>query len=72
MDTVAHSLTRTDLRNAGGVRGSLCNLFPNQFLIAQALIIYTKVKKLVEVEVVLHQKADIACLELHSLVAQDL
>ena len=58
--------------HCSGVLGSLRNLFPNQLLVAESLVVYAKVEQLVEVKVVLHQKANVAGLELHGLVAEDL
>lgn len=48
------------------------NFLSDQVLVAKSLIIDTQVKELVEVEVVLHQKANVARLELHAIVAKDL
>jgi len=48
----------------------LRNFLSDKILVAQALIIDSEVEELVEVEVVFHQKADVARLELHGGVTE--
>lgn len=48
------------------------NFLSDKVLIAKALIIDAEVEELVEVEIMFHEEANVARLELHGLVAKDL
>ena len=72
VDIVAGALARANRGDAGRIFGSLSNFFADHFLIAQSLIVDALAEELVEVKVVLHKEANVAGLELHSLVALDL
>ena len=69
---VTSTFTRADRDDGGGILCSLRNFLSNRLLVTQTLVIYSKTEKLVEVEVVLHEEANVACLELHGSVAHDL
>ena len=69
---VTSTFTRAYGYNARWILSSLRNFLSNRLLVAQSLVIHTLTHKLVEVEVVLHEEANVACLELHALVPHDL
>ena len=72
VDIVAGALACANRGDAGRIFGPLSDFFADNFLIAQSLIVDTLAEELVEVKVVLHKEANVAGLELHSLVALDL
>ena len=54
-----------------GILKPLLTLLAHKVFVAQALIVDPMAKELVEVKVMLHQKSDVACFELHRLVSKN-
>ena len=71
VDVVARALAGADRYNGGWILGSLRNFLSDHLLVTQSLVIDSKAEKLVEVEVVLHQEANVARFELHRLISKD-
>lgn len=60
-----------DGRNDGcGIFCSLCDFFFDKILVTQALVIDPKIEELIKVEIVFHEKSDVARFELHGGVAE--
>ena len=57
--------------DTGRVLRPLRNFFANEICIAQSLVVDPHAEEFVEVKVVLHEKANVATLELTSLIAKD-
>ena len=72
IDIVAGALTRIDRYYGGWIFCPLSNFLADHLRVTQSLIVDTLAEELVEVKVVLHKEANVAGLELHSLVALDL
>ncbi len=67
---VASSFAGDCRDDSSGIFCSLRDFFLDKILVAQTLVIDTKVEKLVKVEIVFHEKSNVARFELHGGVAE--
>ena len=72
MHVVSSPLASLNLYFGSWILSPLRDFLSNDVLITEALVVDTESEELVKVKVVLHEESNVACLELHSLITEDL
>ena len=72
MHVVSSPLASLNLYFGSWILGPLRDFLSYDVLITEALVVDTESEELVKVKVVLHEESNVACLELHSLITEDL